>query len=439
MIPKKSIVSRLNLMLSGLVSVLVLGSVVFSAVLTGNSLKDQQSNTAKSFSEMLGAQLSRPISMGDLIRVEDIVYRTELPNGIAKIEVFVEGQRKAAVAAKGGLNGCNSTSKIQNSVSNTGRYSNWGSSKSPGHILIYAENCSIKQAQLKIAGTILLIGLVILVGLWAFVPWFVKTGLKPLTTAINKSTESDLLKGNAVIENSPEEIQPLMQSLQDGYRRATEIAILKDREEIVQQVAHDIRSPLTAVQLVSQSLEEAPEEKKKLLSSAVKRLNCILQDLDISQQNIRSAQSQTDDLFGLIHEIIAEKNVALENNESINIEFKSSLNNSSQVSISKDDLKRVLSNLINNSIEAITSHGRIYIELVRDRGFYKLTVHDNGRGISRSNIQKITEKGATFGKPQGKGLGLYHARKSLESVGGQFDILSEPGKGTSVFLWIPLS
>jgi FixJ family two-component response regulator len=96
----------------------------------------------------------------------------------------------------------------------------------------------------------------------------------------------------------------------------------------------------------------------------------------------------------------------------------------------------VLSNLINNAVEAISDTGKIVIELSLIDSFVELKVIDNGCGISQELLSKVF-RGASFGKVDGSGLGLPHAKQTIEHFKGDIRIDSVIGEGTVVTLHIP--
>jgi hypothetical protein len=68
----------------------------------------------------------------------------------------------------------------------------------------------------------------------------------------------------------------------------------------------------------------------------------------------------------------------------------------------------------------------------------ELVVSDNGKGIPKEVLPLLLNEGATFGKANGNGIGLYHAKELLKQVRGTIRIESEEGKGAEVYLSIPL-
>jgi signal transduction histidine kinase len=99
----------------------------------------------------------------------------------------------------------------------------------------------------------------------------------------------------------------------------------------------------------------------------------------------------------------------------------------------------MLSNLVNNSVEALERGGSVTVSLARRGGSVEITVRDNGKGIPAEVLQRLGRRGETYGKAGGSGLGLHHARAAAEAWNGSLNISSEPGKGTETVILLPLA
>lgn len=113
------------------------------------------------------------------------------------------------------------------------------------------------------------------------------------------------------------------------------------------------------------------------------------------------------------------------------------------MTLSKSDLNRVLSNLINNSVEAIgDSPGNVEVSLTSDDHNAIINISDNGPGIPPHILAKLGVESISYGKENtdsGSGIGVLHAKKTIENMNGKFSILSSIGKGTTVTITLPLS
>jgi hypothetical protein len=99
---------------------------------------------------------------------------------------------------------------------------------------------------------------------------------------------------------------------------------------------------------------------------------------------------------------------------------------------------RVISNLINNSVESLIDNKGSILVTVKSHGNMNLVeIRDNGRGISTEVLAKFGKEQVSFGKSVGHGLGISHAYKTIETCNGKIEIDSKIGSGTLVKLILP--
>ncbi len=233
--------------------------------------------------------------------------------------------------------------------------------------------------------------------------------------------------------------------------------------EAAQQVSHDIRSPLSALTMVIGTLKEIPEEKRLLIRNATQRINDIANDLlQKGKEDAHSGPTNSADVTPalttefipvLIDILISEKRMQYRENTGLEIEVDLKDSFGSFAQINSNELKRVISNLINNAVEAFDDHqGRITVGVKKiptgsatssnTTQKVEISVKDNGRGIPKHILEKLGQMGVTHGKEgsqSGSGLGVYHAKKTAESMGGTFEIDSLEGKGTTIKIILPLA
>lgn len=108
--------------------------------------------------------------------------------------------------------------------------------------------------------------------------------------------------------------------------------------------------------------------------------------------------------------------------------------------VDRDELERLLRNLIRNAVEAIEGAGSIEIEAVSkpDGDGVEITIRDSGRGIDPQTLREIYQPGFTT-KENGSGLGLALVRRSLARYGGTIRVESSPGVGTTAIVNFPSS
>ncbi|MFA6521932.1 MAG: ATP-binding protein, partial [Candidatus Gracilibacteria bacterium] len=235
-------------------------------------------------------------------------------------------------------------------------------------------------------------------------------------------------------------------AVEDLCRKSIEYEKAKLMHQVSAQVAHDIRSPLAALDMAVKDTAQIPEEQRIIIRSAVSRIRDIANSLLEKHRNVAKTDSADANdsargvaepagvylLSSLIDPLITEKR--LQFRSKIGVDIDAHLGSSSYglfAKVQPTEFKRVLSNLINNSVEALDKNGSVILKLSCREGKITITVRDTGKGVSPEVLAKLGTRGETHGKSGGSGLGLYHARTSLESWGGTLNISSELGKGTT--------
>ncbi|MBI4924460.1 MAG: sensor histidine kinase [Bdellovibrio sp.] len=81
----------------------------------------------------------------------------------------------------------------------------------------------------------------------------------------------------------------------------------------------------------------------------------------------------------------------------------------------------------------------ITIALTKENDFAVITIKDTGKGIPKELLEKLGTRGETHGKQSGSGLGLYHAKSTVESWSGSLEIMSQANKGTQISIRLKTS
>lgn len=209
------------------------------------------------------------------------------------------------------------------------------------------------------------------------------------------------------------------------------------------KITHDISSPLSALRMITSLLTNIDPEIKNIMNNALTRTNDIFNDLRVSQQ----AYEKTD-LIYLFKRLIEEKKLISAN---YNIMYK--LNNSlpSQylfASLAPGVLERVISNILNNSIDSFKNkkpinQNQIIITLEDIKDHILITIVDTGCGISDENLRKIGKESFSFGKEKelnsGMGIGVLSSFDELNRIGWSIEYDSTVNQGTTVSIRIPKS
>jgi len=232
--------------------------------------------------------------------------------------------------------------------------------------------------------------------------------------------------------------------LQEDLTRVARVAAVG---QMASQVAHDIRSPLAALDAALKSMTQLPEEQRVMTRHAVNRIRDIANNLlEKDRRHPYAAAGRPGAgqplelhlLSSVIDPVVTEKRMQFDSKPGINIDLELTRESYGLFArIQPAELARLISNLVNNAVEVLGDKGLVKLGLTHDSGNILLTVTDNGKGIPPELLAKLGQRGETHGKAGGYGLGLFHARTTAESWGGGIEITSEPGKGTRVTLKLP--
>lgn len=206
------------------------------------------------------------------------------------------------------------------------------------------------------------------------------------------------------------------------------------------QVAHDIRSPLSALNTCLKYLPQIPESQRILMRNAANRINDIannlLQQYDAGENSVPS-HFQIWLLAPLLESILSEKRLQFDNQPICLEEFISSTGLFAFAKFDLKEMKRLLSNLINNAAEALPqSGGQIIVVLDMQDEWISLQIKDNGHGIPEDRLNKVLKPGVSF-KAGGSGLGLPHAKETVEAWGGALQLHSVVNQGTTIDIQLP--
>jgi two-component system CheB/CheR fusion protein len=234
----------------------------------------------------------------------------------------------------------------------------------------------------------------------------------------------------------------LEQQVKDQTSKIIEAEALSAIGKTAGMVGHDIRNPLQAIAsdiyLAKTELPEIPDGKAKEgikesldgVEKNVEYINKIVQDLqDYAKPNIPNAKET--DLEALCKEVLF-KNKLPENIKAtcvVNVKAKKIVTDQSM-------LRRVLSNLINNAVQAMPEGGKLQVSAYQDAKNTVIEVQDSGVGIPEEVKSKLFTPLFTT-KPKGQGFGLAVVKRLTEAIGGTVTYESELGKGTKFTLLLP--
>ncbi|MDR4947859.1 PAS domain S-box protein [Neobacillus cucumis] len=204
-------------------------------------------------------------------------------------------------------------------------------------------------------------------------------------------------------------------------------------------IAHEIRNPITAIkgfiQLIDLSNDNYYKEYFSIMSSEIQRIEQILSELLILAKPQVSKLEQKE-INVLLNQVITLLDTqAILNNVEIVTEFPPE---ATYIQCDENQLKQVFINFIKNAIEAMPKGGQLVIQ-IRKINHDKLNIRfiDEGVGMSKETLSKLGQPFYTT-KEKGTGLGYMISKKIIENHSGELSIISEPLKGTTIDIFLPL-
>jgi len=208
--------------------------------------------------------------------------------------------------------------------------------------------------------------------------------------------------------------------------------------QIAAGIAHEVRNPLTSVNGFLQLMKTQYPERTDyfdIIFSEIKRIDFVLSELLVLAKP-QTVQFQEVQLHDLLEQVITLLNT---NAVLSNIDLKQPFKKQDAGTILADanQMKQLFINLIKNAIEAMPEGGSIYISTEKVLNEWKITIQDEGKGMSEEDILKIYDPFFST-KKEGTGLGLTICATILKDHHGRMDVKSELRKGTAFDIYLPV-
>ncbi len=240
-------------------------------------------------------------------------------------------------------------------------------------------------------------------------------------------------------EKLEEKVEKRTKDLKDAQEQLVRRGKLATLGQMAGSVSHELRNPLgvisNAVFYLNTVLDEADENTKEyleIISSEVRTADKIVSDL-LDFSRVKSVEREDVAVSDLVAQVL-EKQPAPEN-----VQVTTSLpSDLPPVVVDPGQIGQVLTNLVTNACQAMPPPvaGRLIISAMANKTRVNLSIADTGRGISEENMAKLFEPLFTT-RARGIGLGLAVSKNMVESIGGNIEVQSEEGKGSTFTLILP--
>jgi signal transduction histidine kinase len=234
----------------------------------------------------------------------------------------------------------------------------------------------------------------------------------------------------------------MTESLRRTLRELSQRQALAAVGEFAASLAHEVRNPLTSIRLDLQRVEEKlPDESdaRDLLGRALGEIERVDRSVTGALRVARSGSVKLEpvDIRQPLESAIHSAEPELKAHGGT---LEMELGGADPLWVKGDApaLEQLFLNLLLNAAQSLDEGGRVEVTVARHREGVSISIRDTGRGIPLENIERILEPFYST-RPEGTGLGLAIAQRIATAHGGELQIESTPGAGTTVRLRLPQS
>ncbi|HEY3253792.1 MAG TPA: HAMP domain-containing sensor histidine kinase [Polyangiaceae bacterium] len=238
-----------------------------------------------------------------------------------------------------------------------------------------------------------------------------------------------------------------------------EAAVLRERLQQLQarersraawtaQVIHELRRPLTTIDLAAQMLEEAAADDARYVRERLANIRWAIKHMLFLSNDLLDTSAIEAKAFKVVRAPLRIARVvadAIAHLPAVAERCQLQIEPEADVVLCADPrrLEQVLGNLLDNALKYGQPSSKIDVDLARQADHVRVTVSNRGRGISSDRLSRIFEpfeRGANArGEEAGLGLGLYIARGIVEAHGGRIWVRSAPAVITQFYFTLPLT
>ena len=215
--------------------------------------------------------------------------------------------------------------------------------------------------------------------------------------------------------------------------------------EMARQVAHEIKNPLTPIQLSAEHLRRVHTDRGEPMSPVLEGcVDTILGQVRLLRQiasefssfaSSPTARLAPVDPIQLVRDVVDPYRSGLGDRIAIDNEIDPGL---PAVMVDRTLVARALANIVENALHAMPGRGQLRLTSSVNDGYVTIRVADTGVGMDAEALERVFEPYFST-KTTGTGLGLPIARRNIELSGGTIEVTSEKGRGTAVSVILPVA
>lgn len=326
---------------------------------------------------------------------------------------------------------------------------------SPGSLyIITSAECLVPEIREFIVDVVISVILILLFTAAMLTIWIYRSMLNPikkLQTAMQTIKEGNL---DVALEiDSKDEIGELCRNFEEMRQRlkdSAEESLESERKnkELISNIAHDLKTPITAVKGYSEGLmdgvADTPEKRARYVKTIYNKANemdLLLNELTLYSKidtNRIPYEFNRISVMAYFEDCMEEIGLDLES-KNIGLSYFNYAGDDVQIIADPEQLKRVIRNIVNNSVKYLDKPQGLINVRVKDVGdFIQVEIEDNGKGICKKDLPYIFDRfyradASRNSATGGSGIGLSIVRKIIEDHGGKIWATSKEGTGTIMY------
>ena len=321
--------------------------------------------------------------------------------------------------------------------------------------IIFHSNSMVPQLKRILLDTVFVIVLILILTALGLCTWTYRGVMTPLNQL--KEATKNIKEGNldfTIEKTGVDEIGDLCDDFEEMRKRLKEsaeekVAFDKENKELISNISHDLKTPITAVkgyvEGIMDGVADTPEKMDRYIRTIYNKANEMDRLINELAFYSKIDTNRIPYTFNKIHisdyfeDCVDELSVELESS-GVSLTYFNYLEEDAVVIADAEQLKRVINNIVSNSLKYMDKPKGVINIRLRDVGdFIQIEIEDNGKGIAQKDLANIFERfyrtdASRNSSKGGSGIGLSIVKKIMEDHGGQVWATSKEGTGTTMYL-----